>query len=348
MAFKKLNVNRDKILGAIQECCPDAKIEGPTEQGAATIFIVTDGNEKPATLNFYFRTDGLTTIHPGVGKNQQLSRKIASFIHDSCLISERKDVVLSMKGIPKNIHELLLEYLPAECEATVVGPEQKEYSVQHKVSGHQNDTITINYYPKNGSGSLLIQGRPLHLYCEIIEFIAEIHGYDEFLAAIIKEFHVPVTPADIDDEMKDFLPTAHTFLSKRVRAILSPALVLRKVDVPVEDYSCFAFPALRGLEGYIWQLFLRGKKMVKRDRLSKQFTADQPPQLVPGVKYELKNDLLCAAIEEAYDYYRRQRHGLFHVDATPETTRIIEDRKAADSIVADVLELVERTHASLP
>jgi len=33
--------------------------------------------------------------------------------------------------------------------------------------------------------------------------------------------------------------------------MLSPSLVLNKLDVALTDYSAFAFPALRALEGYI-------------------------------------------------------------------------------------------------
>ncbi|MDE7310879.1 MAG: viroplasmin family protein [Eubacterium sp.] len=37
--------------------------------------------------------------------------------------------------------------------------------------------------------------------------------------------------------------------------LLSPSVSLRKVNIDLEDYSCYTFPVLRALEGYIKYLF---------------------------------------------------------------------------------------------
>jgi len=56
---------------------------------------------------------------------------------------------------------------------------------------------------------------------------------------------------------------------------------------------------------------------------------------------------LCHAIEKSYKYYRDQRHGLFHIDSTIETTRVISNRSDANNIIEKTFEIIEQTYTSI-
>lgn len=53
------------------------------------------------------------------------------------------------------------------------------------------------------------------------------------------------------------------------------------------------------------------------------------------------------ALEEIYNYFKANRHVIFHVDQILITTKIIEDKQEAISIINDVAALIERTYKKI-
>ena len=50
------------------------------------------------------------------------------------------------------------------------------------------------------------------------------------------------------------------------------------------------------------------------------------------------------ALEEIYNYFRKNRHVIFHVDQILINTKVIEDRQEAVTIINDVARLIESTY----
>jgi len=65
--------------------------------------------------------------------------------------------------------------------------------------------------------------------------------------------------------LKEYIPTAINFLDGKIIKIMTPALALNAINIDLDDYSCFSFPALRGLEGYIKQLLKKSYKEYKNN-----------------------------------------------------------------------------------
>jgi hypothetical protein len=119
---------------------------------------------------------------------------------------------------------------------------------------------------------------------------------------------------------------------------------LRKLDIPLADYSCFAFPALRGLEGYVKLLFAENLNItIGKDGFGIHLSKDLELKFDIRAKTEIK---ICHAIENSYKYYRSQRHGLFHSDAIPTMTRIISDKNEANTIIEKTIQIIEETYTS--
>jgi hypothetical protein len=126
--------------------------------------------------------------------------------------------------------------------------------------------------------------------------------------------------------------------------MLSSALTLKKIDVELEDYTAFAFPALRGLESYLKIIFkekditIIGNKFNHFDKNNGKYT----------LKNEHKEKISCTettnCIEKCYNYLSVNRHPLFHASNITTTSRLLTNKNDAIKIVNTVFKLIEETY----
>ena len=76
---------------------------------------------------------------------------------------------------------------------------------------------------------------------------------------------------------------------------------------------------------------------------------DKPPVELVVANYvtAIANNDYVEALEEIYNYFKANRHVIFHVDQILITTKIIEDKQEAISIINDVAALIERTYKKI-
>lgn len=92
-------------------------------------------------------------------------------------------------------------------------------------------------------------------------------------------------------------------------------------------HSCYAFPALHALEGYLKQLFEMENILVERS-FSSLFGHDTKINafhLKKDIIKDLKNPKIEPPLVEVYSYLNKNRHTLFHTEQLLITTRILED-----------------------
>lgn len=78
----------------------------------------------------------------------------------------------------------------------------------------------------------------------------------DYLVDAVNRFHsIDVKTADVQSEMEILLPRLYENIDDMILKLLSPSISLRRVKIDLEDYSCYAFPALYALEGYLKYLF---------------------------------------------------------------------------------------------
>ena len=142
----------------------------------------------------------------------------------------------------------------------------------------------------------------------------------------------------------------YSFIEDVVRKQLSSALMLCKMAVPLEDYGAVAFPALRGLEGFIKQVLCKGGlKPADKQNIGEYFEQNK----VVG-HFALRSDYAAHVGEtctrvlgDSYTLYFNQRHGVFHMDASIEASRILGSLEDAKRIVFEVFESIEVSSKSL-
>lgn len=344
MSFKSLRLNQELIGAALASY--DSNMTVNREEKAKFIEYRLDlAGQNAALLHVYCLNDGSTTLNPKVGKNQPLSLKIAEYLKEKCAIGGNvTKPSLSISGVTDDKILLILEFLKEECCASVSEPISIQHGRQYKITGKQGDTLTFNLF---NTKKLQIQGKPLLLYSEAIEILSELFDYKDIIEAQLKVVQVDITVTEVVSELKILMPNAYDFIGDKFVSIISPALALRKLSIELSDYSCFTFPVLKGLEGYVKLLFTNKIGVeIGKDGFGEYFQMNSSNNL------ELKNTIkashnlnVCHAIEKSYKYYKSQRHSLFHAEK-PGMTRIISNRKDADFIVEKVIEIIEDTYTS--
>lgn len=151
--------------------------------------------------------------------------------------------------------------------------------------------------------------------------------------------------------MSEMMPMAYAGnVDPVIWKLFSPSVTLDDVEKEFEDYSCFTFPALRALEGYLKYL-LSEKNIVidETHNFGTVFNKDSNDKAIVIPKYvtAIANNDYVEALEEIYNYFKANRHVIFHVDQILITTKIIEDKQEAISIINDVAALIERTYKKI-
>ena len=348
MTFKKLNLDRSKIDEVIQEWASLDQKPEPQKKGTGYHYrIKKDGSE--VLLIIYLNHDGTTSLNPTAGKNRDASIDLANYIKEKCLIAERKNFSLSFKSVPEEDFSLLLDFLCNDLDAEIILDEPSSTGRLLKIKGPSDDEITVTYY---NTKTVHVQGKPLNLYVEVKLFFYEILSFEQVVKHEAETYKIDLDVDDIKNELLAYLPTAFSFLDEKLVKIITPALSLIKLEIPLEDYSSFVFPALKGLEGYIRQL-LRHKGnedgVKKVGRIGSLFIkgANKCFLLQDFAKSDIACDVTCNALEKAYSFWMPRRHPYFHVDKHISMTPIIYNKKDAETIVHETLTLIEETYSKI-
>ncbi len=348
MSFKKLNLDRNKIDVAIQKWAGlEEKIE-PVKKGNGYHYSVPK-EDKEALLVIYFKKDGTCTIDPTAGKYPQLSKALAEYLKENCLITKRKNFSLTFRNVSAGNFSLLMDFLIDELNSNLLEDDKSETRRLLRLKGQLEDEIAITYY---NNETVLVQGKPLNLYMEIKLFFYERLSFDQVVRTEAETYEINIKADDIRNELESYLPTAFSFLDEKLIKILTPSLSLMKLEIELEDYSSFAFPALRSLEGYIRQLLsLKGRENgVKRaGNIGSLFREDTEyvSYLQDFAKIDIQCDNTCNALERSYNYWKSKRHPYFHAEIRVQMTPIIWKKEDAEAILNDTLLLIEDTYSKI-
>lgn len=299
---------------------------------------------KKAILDFYFNNDGTTTIFP-TGINIDISSVIRVKIEEKCQYrGELNGKTYSFKNLSTEWAEKLIDYLSSlegvDVETTEIrtAPEHKIYKFSSKIG----DRLTINHY---ATGTVTLQGKPAYLYGEAISLLSYCKDVSvDDIVNTVNSFHeVNIGIDEVRNEMETLLPHAYGNIDDMILKLLSPSISLRRVQIPLEDYSCYAFSALRALEGYIKYL-LNDKGVVVGNSFGAVFNGTS---LLPKWQSQIADITYQQEIERLYQYLRGNRHVIFHVEQVLIGTHILEDKREADEIVNNVLNLIETSYTNI-
>lgn len=337
--MKSLNLNREKCHSLIDGLKDTFQIE-KTQKSENLIsykFIVT--GEQPALLNIYENIDGTTTLQHKTGKNQDLSLKIAEKIVAECSIKEFRATSFYVKSIRDEDFNTIIEFLVENQNVIEQDNEDERGKRQITIRGKQGDKIVIT---KHSNNSFQVQGKPKLLFQEIIEILSDLMPFKDVIEQQLAFYEIELTSADIIGELQTRLPNSFDKLEDKLKTIIVPSLALSKMHIELDDYSAYAYPCLRGLEGIIKQIFInQGVTVFGREGFGTYFVKIKGKYVASDTLNDAISDIgvrdkLC----KLYKYYNRHRHGLFHIDDIIVTSKIIS-LEEANNIITKTLELID-------
>lgn len=252
-ASKSLYIIRDitklaQLLDdTVKSIWPDAIGKGIKEVGQQKRYSF-EVNGAVSLLDIYQRGDGQTTLRP-IGSNLENAIKLkeAVELRGYKATSEQKQYTMF---VGEDWIEKTVLYLSGLCNGNVEKHEEESHDRYVFVSDI-GDKLTLHAYSNH---RIMVQGKPLYLYNEFLSYIS--YSPKVEMNDIIKATNEFVdTNTDVDEariKMAEMMPVAYAgMVDPVIWKLFSPSVTLCDNEKEFEDYSCFTFPALRALEGYL-------------------------------------------------------------------------------------------------
>lgn len=314
-----------------------------TRHGAqnAAIHVVNDKehqlkfshNGKEHLIKLFPVKGGAYSLGKSTGNCPETFEHFASKISEECCLAPAKQLNLSFPKVDEKVVQQLLDFLLVEVKATCAATEDN-IARQYRLVGPKGDTLSLKHF-KNGT--IQLQGKYLHLATETVSFLTEVLDFAVVLEKQIELYQVDTSLEEISNELEARIPVACSKLSEPVKVQLRCALMLCMIDGPMEDFSAVAFPALRGLEGFIKDLLVEcGFKPAQTSTFADYFREGHLDKEQAG----FAGDVRTKVLNTCYAYYSVNRHRLFHMDAPTPTTRVLTANDAR-AIVSEVLNRLE-------
>ena len=223
--YKNLKLNLDDLVGIIRAWginseYKEVSIEEPKDMNAQTLNYLVNCDGKIATISIFCAQGGVYTISAKFGKEKEISAQIADYIVDhSGKLADNNPYKngLSIK-MKREEFDAFFELLSEERDVEIVEKNQvDEKKFFAKLKNRQyGDSIVISYY---STGKLVIQGKPLELFCLAVEIVSESQELDRIVNAEVKNIGLKVNGDEIINEMKGSLGKAYDFLATSQKAI---------------------------------------------------------------------------------------------------------------------------------
>ena len=205
-----------------------------------------------------------------------------------------------------------------------------------------SDTVTVSLF-KSGQHKLLVQGKNSYLFQVITTTLVELDENTKVEQILGNAYRMSIKKDVVDNAfgpIENGLPSAYP---PGIKRLIKQAVINLNYYVESEDYSQYAFPALRALEGHIKYLITLAGGTVGRN-----FTCFGYDKTVIPNKYVVQETFPDRSkniyIENCYNYYVSQRNSSFHfgdvLSETIDNTRSINTKEEADEIIKRCIDLI--------
>lgn len=344
--YSGLTLDGSKIEAAIRSFAGNKNNSVPAEGKGYKAYTIEVDGQPSALLNVFERGDGKFTLQFKSGKNHPLSEAVAKRIADECACDPVVTKPLSLKALSAEDWVFLQECLAAD--GFKLDKEHLDHGERFKVTGPGKDHVYLHRY---NTGVFLMQGKTRGVYSAVVNTLSYTKTEQkDLIDSQLATVNVKgVESMTLLTELEGRIPSAWPKMDETVKTILAPALLVHKLSVDLPDYSMMVFPALRGLEGSIKDLFgRRGHMLGAKLNIGDQFDSTNK-KVTAAVKAKIGN---CQGTSEAtemmYNVFSAHRNGLLHVDNVLATTRIIEKQADAVEIVEFALYAIEKAYAKAP
>lgn len=316
--------------------------------GAADITINRDNPKEyklhfsyegqPRLIRLYPKTGGIMTIGKANG-HTEIFDVFAEIIKAGCCIEKQQRLEFTVKMTNEQF-SLLIEFLISE-QVAIVELNPEAHCKVFEATGHLGDKLRIKFF---NNKSVQVQGRFLNTAFLTNDFLCNILDRSDLVTHQIETFKIPITQREMSDELLHKMPVSNGSVHEMIMKQIACALTLSKIEIALDDYSSITHSALRGLEGYIFQVLQRNFKPEKSTKVGEYFERDH------AGRYDLTADRhgtcghaeMAGVLGDCYTYWHDNRHGLFHMSPILAGTLTI-DIGQARKIVDEVCDLIEKS-----
>lgn len=313
---------------------------------SAKIKRITGEYEGKDILVRIFQTDKGSTIGFSAGKDRVVFDKIAGEIADKCGYAGKHSLSLSVKNVSVATIEQLEQFLEAEGAVRQFADDENALRIIKRWQGPRHDKLSLTHFKT--TGTLLIQGLNAHLASLVLDMLRVLLPEATSLAIDLEAFAIPISIAEAKDHAAARLPSSHDWVSEPVRRQLSSSIALMKTTQILEDYCGIASPAVRGLEGFLKQVYCtKGAIPEEKTNIGEWFERKGAMWAMREIPALHLGPDLATILSDGYSIYHAERHTLSHMGFDPANTRLIENIQDARTIVNRVLDFIEASCAKI-
>lgn len=356
--FLRLNLHRDKLDDAIEnffsfrkEECTYGKVKLCSESRYRLEYTV---NRTKQMLDFRFNNDGSTSLDLNPGGINDFKNELAISLINSPICTSPNTSMF------ENPYFVLNDLILTDVEAVLSSISSDENVTEDSacdINGgkrwvlinKEGEKVTISYYFR--SSKTVVQGRPLKLFNEVYSTLMILLDI-EIIPKVMEEnleFNTvgSISKDDIRSSLDQYIPNAIDHMSSSLKKMLHQALFNLRINMDMFEYSLLTFPALKSLEGHLKYVMRENNIPLIQKRFS-MFDFDNVT-LKHFLHSDYTNELnqnKIDAINQAYNFYHRNRHSIFHwaeVDKLPvDLTRQIQNIGEAHAIITDTFKLIDQ------
>ncbi|MEX3072139.1 type II toxin-antitoxin system RnlA family toxin [Vibrio alginolyticus] len=283
-----------------------------------------------ATVNIFFIKDGTSTIQYLTGANRELGKELADYLYESINPAEFEKVNLVLKGFIEGMLLPVLEVTNEEAHIDINEHSRDKLKIVWKIlSKEYQDEITVTLH--NTTRTLQIQGRPLSCYRAFIFNISELLDLEGLEKVLIRQDDgkAEIVQQEVARaHLAAVLGDAYAKIHQNVEKLLTSGLCVKLAAPDLPDYCMLLYPELRSIEGVLKDKMKDIGVVVGKDGFGTFFSHCKDKgawELNSEYAAMSPNAETTSAIENAYTFFNKERHGLFHMEVIVDASRVISD-----------------------
>lgn len=193
---------------------------------------------------------------------------------------------------------------------------------------------------KSKNQKVLIQGENSLLFQIVVSIVTELDGNAKIEPILSSAYRTTIDSKKIDTAFETIYPSFPAGYPDNIKRLIRQALINLNYYVESEEYSQYAFPALRALEGHMKYLITKAGGTVGR-----WFSGFNKDAVTGDYIYtaSLTDTRQKSQIEKCYNYYKAVRDTVFHfgdIMGSTDSTRMLETKAEADEIITKCFSLI--------
>ncbi|MEL4015682.1 type II toxin-antitoxin system RnlA family toxin [Dryocola clanedunensis] len=329
--YKSLNLDRDCIKPVVESFCAQQalKVRSIDERPGGPGLRVTIGKAgiENSTLDIYFIQDGTSTLMWNLGQNKELSQALADKLYETINPDEFQSVNMSLKGIEREQIQTIIELLPEnDTKKFIINSHTHHSSVHWRINCEEHgDSLMVIHHP---SLILQIQGRPLSCYRKLVYLLTEILDTAslEMVLSRREESATEIIRKEVAAEfLKKLLPNAYENLPSITHDLLVSGQCVKIAGPSLPEYSMLLFPELRSLEGALKSRLAHFGFDSDNNDFGYFFDSAGAGnyKLRASFNNHITDVELRSKLANAYAFFNKHRHSLFHMESFEEGSRKI-------------------------